>query len=268
MSVYAGTDPTHFEHSIKSIINQTLSPSEILLIIDGPISDTLKEKIANITLTHPTLIEVKEFNYNRGLGEALKFGVEHCKHEFIARMDSDDISLIRRFELQACHLINNPKVDVVGSHIAEFQQHPDNVISIRKVPLTKCEVANIATFRCPMNHPSVMFRKESVLNAGNYSSLRLMQDYELWLRMLNDNYYLENLDKVLVKCRIDNGLFHRRGGLNYYIEEIKLHHHYMKSGYISPYQFVRNIIVRGPIRLLPPSIRKFIYIYVARNSKK
>jgi hypothetical protein len=174
-------------------------------------------------------------------------------------MDADDVAVNDRFEQQLEYLSSNPGVDVVGGYIGEFRNEPEKIDQIRKVPLEAAEVKPYSRFRCPTNHPTVMFRRESVLDAGNYQSLRSQQDYELWMRMLSQGYSIENIPEVLVRCRAGDSLYDRRGGLEYAQLEYSLQRKFLSMGAITYFDFFRNILLRIPVRLVPDRVRGFLY---------
>ena len=95
-------------------------------------------------------------------------GVENAMHDVIARMDSDDISVPDRFEKQLAYLESHPECDIVGGQITEFIDSPDNIVGKREVPCSNEAIYQYMRSRCALNHPTVMFRKKAVLDAGNY----------------------------------------------------------------------------------------------------
>jgi glycosyltransferase involved in cell wall biosynthesis len=258
MPIYGGDCPEHADAAINSIMSQTRIPEEIMIIEDGPISDDLQEILISWENEYEHIFQRFRLSRNRGIGFALREGVKRCRNELIARMDADDISHPSRFEVQLDYIKNNKNVDVVGGFIEEIPDNSNRPTQIRKVPTSPDAIRTFARYRSPLNHVTVMFRKDSVLAAGSYRGLRSMQDYELWLRMLNKGYTLSNIPKVLVKVRSRN-LYQRRGGWKYAKIEWWLQNHLRRNGYISNFVFLRNICTRVPIRFLPPAFRKLIY---------
>ena len=257
--VYEKDDPEYFRLALQSVIDQTVSPDEVLLVADGPLIDALHSVIDNFRSEYPDIVRVVQFETNQGLGTALRTGVKECTHDIVARMDADDVAVNDRFERQLEHLSSNPDVDVIGGYIGEFQDDPGEIDQVREVPLESDEVESFSRFRCPTNHPTVVFRRESVLEAGNYRSLRSQQDYELWMRMLSQGYTIENLPEVLVRCRAGEELYNRRGGLEYAQLEYSLQREFLQLGAITRFEFSRNLLLRIPVRLIPNRIRTIIY---------
>lgn len=134
MSVYKNDNPIFFDRALLSITkNQTIVPDEIVLVVDGPISDDLNNVIEKYATEYP-IFNLIRLEKNMGLGNALRLAVESAKYELIARMDSDDVSVPDRFEQQLTYLANNPSVGIVGGDISEFIDSEDNVVACRKVP--------------------------------------------------------------------------------------------------------------------------------------
>ncbi len=265
MSVYEGDSPEHFRTALESVFEQTLEPTEVVVVTDGPLTTELEGALKSFEKKYPKQLIVHSLSDNQGLGVALCEGVKACSHDLVARMDADDIAVSDRFERQIAYFDSNHEVDVVGGHVGEFSTDPDKILQVRKVQINPEEIRASSRFRCPVNHPTVMFRRKSVLDAGNYRSYRSMQDYELWMRMLSKGYQIANLDAVLVKFRTEGSLDERRGGLEYLKTELSIFYYLYRIGAISlPVLFI-NIAIRVPVRLLPGSLRAWLYKQVLRS---
>jgi hypothetical protein len=111
-----------------------------------------------------------------------------------------------------------------------------------------------------------MFRKDKVIEAGGYLDWFCNEDYYLWIRMILKNNKFHNLSETLVKVRIDVNMYIRRGGYKYFVSEFKIHNLMRKEGLITYYRLAINVLIRFIIQiLLPPKIRKFIFLKFARN---
>jgi glycosyltransferase involved in cell wall biosynthesis len=263
MSVYFKENPEFLEKALQSTIDQTLVPNEIVIMLDGKLTDELYDVLEKFKTKYPGLINTIQLEENVGLGKALEIGITECKYDLIARMDSDDICLPERFEKQINFMINNQKV--LGSWIAEFEEDPEIIDSIRKVPTSYEEVLKYAKTRSPLNHMTVVYWKDCVIEAGNYQTLLLNEDYYLWGRMLKKNFKMMNLPEVLVLARAGSSMFKRRGGYRYLQSELELQRSFLTMDFISKKMFMANILSRGFVRLLPNSIRGFIYKKVLRS---
>ena len=266
MSVYSKSKPDEFLAAFNSIIQQTAPPQEIILIIDGPISNDLEQTIEKTKALYDNLLQIIRLNENCGLGIALKTAIENASNELIARMDSDDISYPDRFAAQLDYFTKHPDVAILGGQITEFIDNPNNIIGKRVVPLDHEAIAKYMKKRCAMNHPTVMFRKEAVINAGNYQDWFLNEDYYLWIRMLKCDYKFANLNKLLVNIRVSKELYIRRGGKAYFKSEVEIQKLMRKLRMISLPRELYNIIIRFCVQiLLPNSLRALLYQSVFRT---
>lgn len=266
MSVYKNDKPEWFELSLLSIINQTIRPTEIVLIVDGPIPIELHNVIDNYKANNPGLFNVIEFSENKGLGVALKTAVENCRYELIARMDSDDIAVSNRFEKQLAYFSEHSNVDIVGGNIAEFIDDVKNVIGKRVVPSADSDIREYIKQRCPFNHMTVMFKKSAVLKSGNYKHWFWNEDYYLWIRMLLADCSFGNLEEILVNVRVGKDMYARRGGLKYYRSEAKLQRFMYQKGIITFPRAFLNIAQRFILQVLMPNfLRAIIFKTLARS---
>ena len=196
---------------------------------------------------------------------ALHYGVKACKNELIARMDTDDIAVKNRFELQLQQFLEQPDLSICGGNIVEFNHNVDDVVSMRTVPYSMKAIVEYCKSRNPFNHMTVMFKKSAVLAAGNYQTFHLMEDYYLWYRMIKNHFNMCNLDTVLVQVRVGNGMYDRRGGFSYFLNERKLYAAMYKDGFLGIYEFLRIVLIRMVVRILPDKARKVIYTSILRN---
>lgn len=265
ISVYANEDAEHLRLALNSVLEQTYPPNEIVLVKDGLLTSSLDSVIDEMKDYHPEMFKTVSLSENRGLGKALQIGLEHCTDGLVARMDADDISVSDRFEKQVAFMSENPDVDVVGGYIGEFEDDDGRIQNVREVPNQPKTIAKKARFRSPLNHPTVMFRREAVRSVGGYQDRRLMQDYDLWVRLLVNDYKLANIPEILVKSRAGRELYQRRGGWDYARMELQLQRAFLEIGFISWPIFVFNLVLRLPIRLLPNRVRAFLYESVLRE---
>ena len=256
MSVYCKDSPEWLREAIKSIISQTAKPKEIIIVCDGPLTPELDK----VLLENKAFIKTHRLEKNMGLGEALRQGLEHCSCGLVARMDSDDISVPDRFEKQLAFFEKNPGLAAAGGFIEEFDSQTLKPVSIRKVPLTEAEIRKFLKSRNPMNHVSVMFRKDAVMKAGGYKPFPLLEDYYLWARMTAKGFRLMNIPEILVKVRIDANMFGRRGGLAYFRNNLAMYGKLRELGLITMPEYIFNACVRFTVQvLMPKSLRGKFY---------
>lgn len=210
MSVYYKEQPIFLKASIESMLQQTLKPNEIVIVCDGKLTKELNTIISFYKKENPNLFTVISLEKNRGLGKALDIGLKHCKNELVARMDTDDISLPTRCEIQIKEFNENEELSILGTMIDEFFEEPENVISSRVVPTKHEEIIKFSKRRNPFNHPSVMYKKTDVLESGGYGNYRRNQDLDLFIRMLCNGCISKNINKSLVLFRANRENLYRR----------------------------------------------------------
>ena len=268
-SVYKNDKPEYVREALESITNnQTVKPDEVVLVVDGPVPDDLAAVIRKYEKEQPCLFFITWLPENKGLGNALRVGVEKTNNEIVARMDSDDIAASDRFEKQLKYLAEHPNVDIVGGQITEFIGGPENIVAKREVPLDNDAIYEYMKSRCALNHPTVMFRKESVMNVGNYQDWFWNEDYYLWIRMMASGCQFANLPDVLVNMRSGLEQYSRRGGRRYFDSEVGIKKWMLDRGMISKKEYVVNYIERFIIQLiLPKSIRGWVFRKFARKKR-
>lgn len=264
MAVYAKENPTFLKESIESMLQQTIPSDDIVIVKDGPLPDDL-ESILDLYQNHLQIIPLER---NVGLGKALAIGLKRCKHELVARMDSDDLSRHDRIEKQLAVFQNNPECVLCGGYIEEFINQPGDLGLIKKVPTNTNEIMHFMKKRNPFNHVTVMFKKSIIIQAGNYRSFYLNEDYELWSRVLSISQSIINLPYTLCDVRIGNGMFERRGGWKYLKYDYALQKKLLNLGITTPLEMSTNLALRSAIRLMPSSFRKHVYTHFLRQGPK
>ena len=213
MSVYKNDKPSYLKDAINSVMNQTLKPNQVVIMVDGPIGDNLKDVLNEYE--DNKIIDIIYKEENEGLGITLNRGLNYCKYDYVARMDSDDICESNRFEVEIGYLEKNNDIDVVGSLINEYDETMSRIISTRIVPENDDEIKEYLKKRNPMNHVSVIYKKEKVLEVGSYEDYLFFEDYHLWSKMIKNNCKFHNIQLCLVKVRGGDSMFKRRGGKAY-----------------------------------------------------
>jgi glycosyltransferase involved in cell wall biosynthesis len=258
MAVYAGDDAGFFAKAFSStVVEQTVMPSQVVLVQDGPISDSLAAALAACVESSPVPTEVVVLPRNQGLTAALERGLDHCVHDIVARMDADDISLPDRFARQLPHF--DAGVQLVGTGMLEFESDVGLIIATRIPPASQEEIAKQARFQQPFSHPTVMYRKDAVLAVGGYQQMGRMEDYWLFARMIHAGARVANVPEPLVMYRVGAGAYARRGGREQWRSELMLQQAFRRIGFTSRAQHLRNIVVRGGYRLIPEIVRKRLY---------
>lgn len=263
LSVYYKESYISFCKSLDSIFTQTICPDEVILVEDGPLGCELDDIVAEYSSKYPVL-KVIPLLTNQGLGKALNEGLKHCSYDIVARMDTDDVAKPDRFEKQLAILEKYSNIDVVGTWIDEFENDISEIKSVRKLPELHDDIRQFAKRRNPMNHPVVMFRKSAVLAVGGYQHFPLFEDYYLWIRMLMNGAKFYNIQESLLFFRFSPEMFKRRGGWKYAVNEFRFLRMMRNMHFISFVEFMQNIFVRFSTRIIPNSLRSFIYKKILR----
>lgn len=263
--VYCKDNPNDFECALKSIINQTVIPAEINVVCDGPLTNELDYVIDDYCKKYK-IINVYRLKKNQGHGNARKIGIEKSKYDLIALMDSDDISVNNRFEMQLEMFNKNSELSVVGGQIFEFADNINNIVGKRELPEDDQSIKKYMKKRCPMNQVTVMFRKRDVIDSGNYIDWYCEEDYYLWIRMIEKGYKFYNIQKNLVFVRVNNGMYGRRGGLKYYKSEKRVQKYMLDHKLIGFFRYEYNIHIRFIAEvLISNSLRGFLYNKLLRT---
>jgi len=212
LSLYKMENALYFDEAMQSIwFDQKLKPDQVVLVIDGPITDPLQAVVDNWVSVLEDKINVIKIPINKGLANALKVGLTHCKYDFIARMDTDDISLQERFCCQKEYLMSHADVDVVGSMINEIDESGVIFKKDISLPLSHNELFQFFSTRDPLFHPTVMFRKTFFDKAGSYESIiPLAEDTHLWYKGFKNNCVFANIPNTLLNFRRSSGFYKRR----------------------------------------------------------
>lgn len=197
-------------------------------------------------------LRVIRLQENRGLGNARRIAVEEARNSLIAMMDSDDICVPTRFQQQLEIFRQNATVDVVGGQIAEFCNDIKDITGIRRVPITDQEIKKYMKHRSPLNHVTVMAKKEAILEAGNYQDLLYNEDYYLWIRMSLSGCSFFNIDKILVNVRTGNDMISRRGGRKYFQSSRAIQRFMLQKKMIHMGEYIENLILRFVVHILMP----------------
>lgn len=264
MSVYQNEKVEYFETAMNSILTQTLAPDEILLVQDGPLPRELEQAVVRYEESCPSL-RVHRLPENVQLGRALRTGVELCRNELIARMDTDDIAVPARLEHQRDFLEGHPEISVLGGWMEEFNDE-GTYRCVKRMPETPEELLEYGKYRCPVNHMTVMFRKADVLECGNYQHFPNLEDYHLWSRMLTSGKKFYNMQEVLVKSRTNQSLYARRGGYPYFKRYLSLRKMQRRLGLLSSGEYAKSVFYTAGMTLTPNCVRALLYKKVLRRA--
>ena len=275
MLVYGGDRPEHFDAALRSITAQTLPPAEIVLVVDGPVPEGTEEvlrKYEEELASSSIAFRIIRSEKNLGCGGAKRLGFGECSYPLIAMMDADDLSVPDRFEKQIRYFSEHPEVSVAGGFITEFVSAEDPTdISVRAgsrtVPETDAEIREYIRKRCPMNHVTVMLKKDETAAAGGYmDDYYQNEDYHLWIRMALAGCRFGNIPCNLVNVRVGQEMYRRRGGWKYFRSEAGLQKLMLSNGMISFPRYLVNVGERLVLQvLLPDRVRGWVFRKFARE---
>ena len=259
MSVYKNEQPLFLKASLDSIVAQTIQPDQVVIVKDGPLTPELEAVLESYHQIWGERYKLISLPSNQGLGAALNEGTKYVTSEWIARMDSDDIAVPDRFEIQLDVIRNHPEVALIGGQVDEFAIAPTETIGQRSVPETDREIRKFLKFRNPFNHPTVMVKRSTLTTVGGYQSDGKIEDYFLWARILAQGEIGVNVPQVLVHMRVGSGMYSRRGDWGNLKHIMRLRHFMRVQGFISYSEEVTGCLMQVGNILIPQYLRKFIY---------
>jgi glycosyltransferase involved in cell wall biosynthesis len=257
ISVYDGDRPDYLRRAFRSAVDdQTVRPDQVIIVRDGPVRAELGECLEDLQACSKVPVTFVPLEANGGLGPALDQGLAASWFDIVARMDADDVAMPERFEVQLPLLAD---ADIVGSGLLEFVDDTDGVVGQRVPPLDPEHIGRYARIHDPFNHPTVVYRRSAVLAAGGYGDLPLMEDYALFARMIQSGARTGNVAEPLVFYRVGETAYRRRGGAALLRSELRLQREFLRTGFTSPVEYARNVLVRGSYRLIPWWLRRAVY---------
>lgn len=267
MTVYKSDDPEHFKLSLMSMLNQTILSDDIVVVKDGPVPVELQNVLDECDKEYNGIIHQVQLEKNLGLGLALNEGLKVCKHELVARMDADDVSLPERCEKQLKMFEKDSTLDIVGCPVKEFVGDVNNVVGERNVPLENAEIHKYCRRRDPFNHPTVMYRKSKVMKYGPYGNYRKNQDTDLWIKLLSNGCRCANHPEYLLMFRFDEGTYQKRKSWVNTKLLIEIRKQAWKKGFCSFSDFVIVAVAQLVIYIMPLGFQKFVYTKILRRDK-
>ena len=199
--------------SVESIIKQTYKNWELLIVDDSTKSEVIDTLDA--FAKKDSRIKIVRKNYKLGFVKSLNVGIQESSGTYIARMDSDDISKLNRLEKEVAFLEENRDIDIVGSNI-EIIDEKSTVIGNRTYKVEEDKIKRNAFFRNPLAHPSVMYRRQSIIKLSGYDeNYKMAEDYELWLRALKFGMKISTIPEVLLSYRMGNDYYKKRSKENW-----------------------------------------------------
>lgn len=266
MSLYQREQPAYLAACFASLAAQTVQPQEIILVLDGPIGTALQASVDDYRTRLP--LHVVALPHNVGLGRALNAGLAHCRHEWVMRMDTDDVCVPERFARQWAYIQAHPATAVFSGQIAEFSTDIAHLNQTRQIPQQHAAIVRYAARRNPFNHMAVAYRKSAVLAVGGYQHHQWMEDYNLWLRMLAAGEQGHNLPEVLVYARANAAMYARRRGWRYVHSEWQLFRLKRQTGMQPFWPALGCLALRSASRLLPAAALTRLYRHLRQHQPR
>ena len=256
-TLYAKEKPAFLTQCLNSMLAQTVPPSEYVLVEDGPLPAELEAVVQKYVAASP-IFKIIKLDVNRGCGPASIAGMNACTYDLVARIDSDDISLPNRCELELAMFEKEPELVVVGSDIYEFEQNPQCITAIKKMPTTPEEIYQFGKRRNPFNHSTVMMRKSLVEKYGGYAPLRRSLDLELFTKLLLNGCKCRNIALPLVKFRTGDARLERKKNWTNFKCDLAVYKRNYQQKYISLSDYLYVIFRQIVLFLLPVRVANLI----------
>ncbi len=188
----------YIAEAIDSVLQQTFSDFEFLIINDGSTDDT--EKIIR-QYADP---RIRLYNQaNAGVIGALNNGLELAKADLIARFDADDVCYPDRLQLQYDFMKANPDYILVGSEADYIEENGTFIFTYKFNAYTDEEIRSQNYTTCPFIHSAVMFYKQKVIEVGGYDKGAItFEDHLLWWRLIQLGK-VRNFEQALIKVRFN-----------------------------------------------------------------
>jgi glycosyltransferase involved in cell wall biosynthesis len=225
------------EESLASLMQQTFTDFEVVLVNDG--SDDATLAIAEKFATRLSL-RVLHHGTCQGVANSINDGLAASDSEFVARLDADDLAQPLRLERQLEFMSSNPRIGVCGTHMQVFSSESDHNYVLAH-PTSNAAIRTALVQRCAISHPSVMCRRRIFDQVGCYDPrFDFAEDYELWCRASLLGVQFANIPEVLTHYRTHPGQVGRQKAQLQYERDMAI-----KSRYIG------GLLMGEDVGLLP-----------------
>ena len=257
-TLYAKEKPEYLRQSLDSMLGQTVPPDEYVIVEDGYIPDPLEQVVNEYAGKYP-IFKIVKLEKNSGCGKASIAGMNACSNDLVARIDSDDISLPNRCEKELQMFEQEPDLVVIGSDHYEFDEDPEQINIIKKMPARPEEIYEYGKKRNPFNHSTVMLRKSIVDKYGGYAPIKRSLDFELFTRLLYNGCKCRNIPEPLVKYRAGMGRIKRKKSWISLKCDMKIHRRNYRIRYISLPEYVFVVGRYWAFFLMPQKMAEFLF---------
>lgn len=186
--------------SIESVLNQSYSNIEFIIVCDNPKYDELKKVLVEYK-ENDNRIKLILNEENKGLTACLNLALEQCNGKYIARMDADDISHIDRF-LKQLEYLRNKNVDLVMSGAYFIDENETVINDTTKEEINYENFKKHLMYKNTSIHPTWMFRKEMLNTLEKYNDILYAEDYDFLCRIILNGYKVEYIPECLIDYRV------------------------------------------------------------------
>lgn len=209
MSIWMGDSALLLKDSLESVSNQSEVPDQVIVVIDGPIKELCNRHLVEFARSCPAVVRVIRLPENLGLWNARNVGISASTQEFIAFHDADDVMHPKRLEYQL-RTMKEQQLDVLGSAAIEVDSVSRRVVGVRSFSIKQRCGKIVFGVVNPVNHSSVIVRRESILRVGSYRAVPGVEDLDLWRRLCDAHARISVSQTVLQALFTSQELLARR----------------------------------------------------------
>ncbi|MDB5287697.1 MAG: glycosyltransferase [Mucilaginibacter sp.] len=186
----------YIHEAISSVLEQTFTAFELLIINDGSTDDTLA------VINAFTDARIRVINQdNKGVANALNNGLNNARAPYIARFDADDVCYPNRLQVQYDFITAHSDYSIIGSACDYADVNGEYVFTYQPAAYSNAEIQRLDYKICPFIHSGVFYKKDVILKAGGYNEhAYTFEDHFLWANILK-NEKACNLQQSLIKVR-------------------------------------------------------------------
>lgn len=263
INVWAGDSPIRLRKSLESTMIQSLSPTKLLVVVDGPISNALEDELAHFQRSTLNMKIVRN-SMNLGLAVGRNIGFLNSTTEFVLLHDADDVMHPRRLEIQLADAIAR-NLDISFSAAFEFDSETERLLGVRSIDKDQLDFKRYLYWNNAIPHSSVLVRRQTAINSGLYRQVMFAEDYDLWLRMVKRGVRIGATREILQALSVDDSHYHRRSGFKLVKSEYAIH---QSIKLVFPNRRTLNLLrfnLRCLFRLMPVALKPIARVLVRRS---
>lgn len=269
VATYAGEVAANLDACLQSLVDQSYQPAEIVIVIDGPIPAEQEAVLDGVRERSAAPVKLVRLATNEGRGNARNRGIAASTSEFVALMDSDDLCLPQRLQVQAEFLTDNPGIDVVASWSQEFEDGQPQARRIKYTPTGHEAIRKALRWSNCVANPTIVFRKSAWDAVGRIPGFRHMnEDYLFFLRLCSAGFKFACIPEVLLLVRIDDRQRQRRRGFRLLMDDLRFRWSSYKEGHLSLGATAAAMVMISARRLAPAAAQAHLQAGWRRLGRK